>query len=163
MLKRSLVRVLIASAAAAFALSGAAATVDASTASRTSFRLGSIQQILINRDRAAYHRARLNWSSCLGGLARQQAVAMAARGTIFHSNVSRSWGCRLGSHMVGENVGMFQSGGPSYSMGYLDGTLNSAFMASPHHRANILGPYRYVGTAWAQGRSGQWFIAVEFG
>lgn len=151
-------------AAASAATLSVLATPTAGAASSGAFRLGSVQQILINRDRAAARRARLNWSACLGTLARRQAAAMAARGTIFHSNVRRSFGCRLRSYMVGENVGSFDGGATAYSQQLMDTTLNNAFMASPHHRANILGRYyRYVGTAWAQGGGGSWFIAVEFG
>jgi uncharacterized protein YkwD len=37
------------------------------------------------------------------------------------------------------------------------------FMNSPDHRANIMGPYRYVGTAWKVSATGKGYIAVEFG
>jgi uncharacterized protein YkwD len=37
------------------------------------------------------------------------------------------------------------------------------FMASPEHHANIMGPYHYVGTAWAIAPNGTAYIAVEFG
>jgi uncharacterized protein YkwD len=36
------------------------------------------------------------------------------------------------------------------------------FLASPGHRANIMGPYRYVGTSWVVARNGYAYIAVEF-
>jgi uncharacterized protein YkwD len=36
------------------------------------------------------------------------------------------------------------------------------FMNSPEHRANILGPYRYVATAWRVAANGTAYIAVEF-
>jgi len=36
------------------------------------------------------------------------------------------------------------------------------FMNSAEHRANILGPYRYVATAWAVAPNGAAYIAVEF-
>jgi uncharacterized protein YkwD len=35
-------------------------------------------------------------------------------------------------------------------------------MNSPEHRANILGPYRYVATAWVVASNGTAYIAVEF-
>lgn len=36
------------------------------------------------------------------------------------------------------------------------------FMASPEHRANILGPYDCMATAWVVGSNGYGYIAVEF-
>jgi uncharacterized protein YkwD len=36
------------------------------------------------------------------------------------------------------------------------------FMNSPEHRANILGPYHYVATAWVVAPNGYAYIAVEF-
>jgi uncharacterized protein YkwD len=37
------------------------------------------------------------------------------------------------------------------------------FMNSPEHKANILGPYHYVATAWKVAANGTAYIAVEFG
>lgn len=80
---------------------------------------------------------------------------MAAQGYISHTNgVVLDLGCHLGSH-AGENVGYLSSG-------INDGAMNSMFMASAEHRANILGPYRYVGVAWVVTPNGSAFIAVEF-
>ena len=43
-----------------------------------------------------------------------------------------------------------------------DQRVFTAFMGSSSHRANVLGPYGFIGTAWAvAGRTG--YIAVEFG
>jgi len=55
---------------------------------------------------------------------------------------------------AGENVG-YWSGGVN------DSQLNTMLMNSPEHRANIVGPYRQVGTAWAIGAGGAACIAVE--
>jgi uncharacterized protein YkwD len=123
----------------------------------------SSQQFLIGKDRGHAHKAALYWSACLGRYAKQQAQAMAARDTMYHSNISRMFGCRTGARQVGENVGVIKTGGVAVNHDFLDRTINSAFMASPHHRANILGPYHYVGSAWAQSANGDWFVAVEFG
>lgn len=128
------------------------------------FHLGSVQQILINRDRAPAHLARLNWSACLANFAHSQAAAMAARGGLFHGNVLRMRGCRLGSSYLGENVGDLSAGGAALNQNFLDYTINRSFMQSPHHRANImLRSYRYVGTAWYRAANGTYYIAVEFG
>jgi uncharacterized protein YkwD len=117
----------------------------------------STQQALINRDRAGYHLAPLTWSTCLYNVARYEAAHLAQPGVTFkhYDGVSRDLACHLG-HQVGENIGW-------YSGGINDSKLNSMFMASPEHKANILGPYRYVATAWAVRADGTAFIAVEFG
>lgn len=125
-------------------------------------RYHSSQQLLIAKDRGHSRKAPLYWSACLARYASQQARAMAARDSLYHSNISRLFRCHTGGRQVGENVGAIY-GDAAASRNFLDGTINSAFMASPHHRANILGPYHYVGTAWAKSASGDWYIAVEFG
>lgn len=80
---------------------------------------------------------------------------MAAQGYISHANgVTLDLGCRLDPRAA-ENVGWISSG-------VNDSLMNSMFMASPEHRANILGPYRYVGVAWAVSPNGAAYIAVEF-
>jgi len=118
--------------------------------------IGSRQQALINADRAASGLAPLTWSPCLASIAAQNARRMAAQGFISHANgVQLDLGCRLG-YRAGENVG-YTSGGIN------DAQLNTLFMNSAEHRANILGPYRFVGTAWAIAANGYAYIAVEFG
>lgn len=118
--------------------------------------VGSTQQALINGDRAGSGLGALSWSGCLAGIAAQNAARIAAAGAISHADgPSRDLGCGLGSSQAGENVG-YWTGGVN------DGQLNSMFMASAPHRANIMGPYRYVGTAWAVAPNGTAYIAVEF-
>jgi uncharacterized protein YkwD len=119
--------------------------------------VGSTQQALINRDRAAAGLPPLTWSSCLAGIAAGQSQAMAARGSIFHgSGVNQDFGCGLGSQQTGENVGYWTGG-------INDAQLNTMFMNSPEHRANIMGPYHYAGTAWVVAPNGYGYITVEFG
>ncbi|MEP7106253.1 MAG: CAP domain-containing protein [Chloroflexota bacterium] len=119
--------------------------------------IGSAQQSYINADRAAAGLPPLTWSSCLAGVAYSNAVRMANAGAISHAGgVSSDMGCGLGSAQTGENVGY-------WSGGINDAQLNSMFMGSPGHRANIMGPYRYVGTAWKVAANGAAYIAVEFG
>jgi len=115
------------------------------------------QQRLINQDRARYGLAPLTWSSCLASVAGYEAAHLAQPGVTFkhYDGVSRDLSCRLG-RQVGENIGW-------YSGGINDTWMNNAFMASADHKANILGPYRYVATAWAVRSDGTAFIAVEFG
>jgi uncharacterized protein YkwD len=119
--------------------------------------IGSAQQAYINADRAAAGLPPLQWSSCLSGVAAGQSAAMAGQGRIFHGGgVNQDFGCGLGSRQTGENVGY-------WSGGINDAQLNSMFMNSPEHHANIMGPYHYVGTAWVRAANGYGYITVEFG
>jgi len=123
--------------------------------------IGSTQQVLINQDRARYGLKPLTWSSCLASIAYSNAVRMANQGYISHTNgPTRDLGCGLGYH-AGENVGYWSGGGLSQYQ--LDVKLNTMFMNSPDHRANILSPYyHYVATAWKTAPNGAHYIAVEF-
>ena len=52
-------------------------------------------------------------------------------------------------------------------MGYIssgidDAYMNNLYMNSPGHRANILGAYQYVATAWAIAPNGYGYSAEEF-
>ena len=123
--------------------------------------IGSTQQALINQDRARYGLRPLTWSSCLASIAYSNALRMASQGYISHTDgANRDLGCHLGYH-AGENVGYWSGGGLTQSQ--LDSKLNTMFMNSPGHRANILSPYyHYVGTAWRTAPNGAHYIAVEF-
>lgn len=124
---------------------------------RPSIVIGSQQQVLINRDRAAVGLPPLTWSSCLHNVAVSNAVRLSRQGWVppYHTNgPTVDLGCGLGNR-AGENVG-FWSGGIN------DPQLNSMFWASPEHHANIVGPYHYVATAWAVAPNGYAYIAVEF-
>jgi uncharacterized protein YkwD len=117
--------------------------------------VGSAQQALINQDRAANGLGPLTLSSCLSNVAVSNANRMAAQGYISHTNgPSVDLTCGLG-RQAGENVGW-------WSKGVNDAQLNTMFMNSPDHRANILGPYHYVATAWVVAANGYGYIAVEF-
>jgi uncharacterized protein YkwD len=119
--------------------------------------IGSYQQSLINRDRASAGLGPLTWSSCLASVAAANAVRLSRQGWVqpYHTNgPSLDLGCHLGNQ-AGENVGW-------WSGGVNDTQLNTMFMNSPEHRANIMGPYHYVATAWATGSNGAAYIAVEF-
>lgn len=117
--------------------------------------IGSTQQALINQDRARSGLGPLTWSSCLAGVARSNATRIAAQGSLTHTNgPSLDLNCGLG-HQAGENIGY-------WSAGINDGQLNTMFMNSAEHRANILGPYHYVASAWVVAANGYGYIAVEF-
>jgi uncharacterized protein YkwD len=115
----------------------------------------STQQTLINQDRARYGLAPLTWNSCLDNVAVSNARRMSAQGFISHTNGPYAdLSCGL-TRQAGENVG-------DWSGGVDDSQLNTMFMNSADHRANILGPYHYVATAWAVDSRGYGYIAVEF-
>lgn len=117
--------------------------------------VNSTQQALINQDRAAHGLGPLSWSSCLYGVAVSNARRIAAQGYLSHTNGAQSdLSCGLG-YQGGENIG-YWTGGVN------DSQLNTMFMNSPEHRANILGPYHYVATAWVVAANGTAYIAVEF-
>jgi uncharacterized protein YkwD len=117
--------------------------------------IGSTQQALINQDRARYGLRPLTWSSCLASVAISNAARMAAANRMWHANgVYSDLACHLGNR-TGENIGY-------WSGGVADSRLNTMFMNSPEHKANILGPYRYVATAWRVASNGTAYIAVEF-
>ena len=115
----------------------------------------STQQALINQDRARHGLGPLTWSSCLGSIAYSNALRMAGQGYMSHTNgAATDLGCGLGRR-AGENVGW-------WSGGVNDTQINTMFMNSAEHVANILGPYHYVGTAWVRASNGVAYIAVEF-
>src|SRR5438094_6328472 len=126
------------------------------SAARSHVAIGTGQWGLINQDRAATGLPALQWNACLAAIATQNAARMAAQGFISHTNgPTLDLGCHLGSR-AGENVGYL-------SNGINDVKMNAMFMASPGHRANILGAYHYVGVAWVVAPNGSAYIAVEFG
>jgi uncharacterized protein YkwD len=109
---------------------------------------------LINADRQAAGLAPLQWSACLANVATGQAARMAAQGYISHLNGrTLDLGCHLGTS-TGENIG--------YQDGIKDAAMNAWFMGDAPHRANILGPYHYVGAAWVWGANHSAYLAVEF-
>lgn len=118
--------------------------------------IGSRQQALINQDRASRGLGPLTWNNCLSSVAVANARRIAAQGYLSHTNGPQvDLTCGLGYH-AGENIGYTSSG-------INDTQLNTAFMNSPEHYANIMGPYHYVGTAWVIASNGWAYIAVEFG
>jgi uncharacterized protein YkwD len=115
----------------------------------------STQQALINQDRAAHGLGALSWSDCLYSVALSNARRIAAQGYLSHTNGPQvDLTCHLGNR-AGENIGY-------WSLGINDAKLNSMFMNSPEHYANIMGPYHYVATAWVVAANGYGYIAVEF-
>lgn len=112
------------------------------------------QLALINHDRAAAGLPPLVWNACLAGVALQNARRVAAQGFLSHTDApSRDLACHIGT-AAGENLA-FLIGAAN------DAVANSLLMNSPPHRANIMGPYRYVGADWMV-LGGSAYLAVEF-
>jgi Cysteine-rich secretory protein family len=117
----------------------------------------SAQQTLINQDRSANGSlAPLAWNDCLAGIAKQNADRIAAQGSLSHTNgPTLDLGCIAGATSAGENIAY-------WSGGIDDPQANTMFMNSAPHRANILGTYNYVATAWTVASNGYGYIAEEF-
>ena len=83
-------------------------------------------------------------------------MRQAKQGYISHAGgVNLDLAC--GYSWAGENVGYT-------SAGIDDAQLNTLFMNSPGHRANILNPnFHFVGTAWVVAPNGYGYISEEFG
>src|SRR5205807_3147921 len=118
---------------------------------------GSNLQTLINQDRASNGGlAALAWSDCLAAVAGQNAQRIAAQGFLSHTDGPElGLACGAGATRAGENIAYISSG-------INDTQVNSMYMNSPGHRANILGSYNYVATAWVIAPNGYAFNAEEF-
>lgn len=118
---------------------------------------GATQFTLINQDRAAAGLPPLQWNACLANVAVGQAQRMAAQGYISHANGrSLDLACHLGGPYASESIGV--------TYGHIDDVgMNTWFMNDPIHRANIMGPYHYVGACWVPGANNRFYLAIEFG
>lgn len=118
---------------------------------------GSALQTLINQDRAQNGGLpALIWSPCLANVALQNAQRIANQGYLSHTNgPTVDMGCGINSTQAGENIAYI-------STGIDDNQVNTMYMNSAGHRANILGPYVYVGTAWVVAPDGSGWNAEEF-
>ena len=99
--------------------------------------------------------APLRWSGCLASIAQTESTRQAAQGFISHAGgVQADLAC--GFSTAGENVGWT-------SRGIDDSQLDTIFMNSAVHRANILNPnFRVVGTAWVVASNGYGYVTEEF-
>lgn len=134
-----------------------ASGVQAATVSASDPYNISAQQTLINQDRTQNGGlSALAWNSCLATIAKQNADRIAAQGYLSHTNGPElDLGCIAGSTYAGENI--------AYDSNGIDDPLaNSMFMNSAPHRANILGNYNLVATAWTVAANGYGYIAEEF-
>jgi uncharacterized protein YkwD len=98
----------------------------------------------------------LDWSNCLASIAAQNAQPLAAQGYLTATiGPEQDVGCALASVKTGENLGYWSSTN--------DAQLNAIFMNDPARRANVLGPYRHLGAAWATAPTGVAYLVIEFG
>lgn len=118
---------------------------------------GSALQTLINQDRATNGGlAPLAWSDCLAAVALENAQRIANQGYLSHTDgPTKDLACGVGASAAGENVA-------DISSGIDDNAVNTMYMNSPAHRANILGAYNYVATAWVVAANGYAYNAEEF-
>ncbi len=105
---------------------------------------------LINRDRRAAGRSSLATELQLTRVARDWSQTMADARSLSHrpdlaGQISGDW------QLLGENVGV----GPSLSR------LHDAFMASPGHKANVLGEFNRVGVGVVEA-DGRLWVTVNF-
>ena len=115
------------------------------------------QQTLINQDRAQNGGLpALAWNNCLATIAQQNADRIAAQGYLSHTNgPTLDLGCLPGATYAGENIAYT-------SRGIDDAQVNTMFMNSAPHRANILGNFTLVATAWTIASNGYGYVAEEF-
>jgi uncharacterized protein YkwD len=109
----------------------------------------------MNADRAANGLGQLGWHSGLASYAQNWATWMAQHSSLTHQDLSQL--ISLGFHTVGENI---LSGPADMSAS----AMESAWMASPDHRANILNPaFTVAGVGTAISADGRLWVAVDFG
>jgi uncharacterized protein YkwD len=94
----------------------------------------------------------------LQACATRYAALMAARGQMSHSADGTSVGGRIGAagyswQRAGENIAAGQSSPEQ---------VTQAWMGSPGHRQNILGPYPDVGFGFARGLTGAVYWCADF-
>ncbi len=111
---------------------------------------GEAMVSLINLARSSSGLSALIDNASLDAVAQGQAGRMAASGILAHNPTLRSAVCCWTG--LGENVGV----GPSIQ------NLDSAFLASPEHRANILGKYDQVGVGVATDPAGRVWVSEVF-
>lgn len=131
----------------AIALAGSAETTNGAAAAQAALAL-------VNEQRAAAGEAPLTWSQ---GLANAAMVrASECERSFSHTRPDGTdWWTVNSDLMYGENL----------AYNYYDaGSVVSAWMASPGHKANILNAgYATVGIAVYQTSNGAWYWAEEFG
>jgi uncharacterized protein YkwD len=110
---------------------------------------------LTNNDRTANGLGPLQMDPAVVDVAQAWASRLAATGSLVHNpNYVAQVGAAVGGQWtrVGENIGFAQT----------PAQLEPMFMNSAPHRANILGPYNYVGIGAAYDGVGNLWVVVDF-
>lgn len=136
----------VALAAALVLALGAAPAASATASEETQF------VALVNDARVTAGLGPLSVYADLVDDARRHTGDMISQGTIFHSSNAQLAAATSGWSLLGENVGM----GPDPDV------LQAAFMASPTHKANILGAFDRVGVGAERAPDGTLFVTVMF-
>jgi Cysteine-rich secretory protein family len=136
-------------AAAVLALSAVTVGAQAASAANPSMENQFVSRM--NADRAQQGLAPLTVDPQLTAAARSWSDAIEGNGSLSHNpNIQKE--LPAGWTRWGENVGA----GPSVS------SLDAAFMASPEHRANILGAFTLVGVGVDVTEAGTIWVTVDF-
>jgi uncharacterized protein YkwD len=104
----------------------------------------------INRARARAGRTKLRLDPHLARVAQKHSWEMRLRGQLFHQSAAQFRRRVTRWSRIAENVGV----------GAAVKSLHRAFMVSPGHRANILGPYRHVGVAVTKQGRRMWVTVI---
>jgi len=113
----------------------------------------------MNRDRAANGLAPLAPHGLLTAFAQSAAQRIAALGALVHSDlvgIGVSSGLNREFRALGENIAYA-------SATFTVDQFEALWMASPAHRANILGAFTHAGIGEAMDGQGRRFVAVWFG
>ena len=113
----------------------------------------------MNRDRAANGLPPFTWSPRLSTLAYDWSTEMARSGVLRHQNLGAlmAQSDYAAFWTLGENILVGPPGMPIEAM-------ESTWMNSPGHRANILSPnFNVVGLAFVSGPDGRIWATVDFG
>ena len=87
-------------------------------------------------------------------MAAQNASRVAAQGYVSSAGGSAAdRNCGLGA-LTAENI--------AYWATINDSAVNTVVMGNPTQKANLLGPYHYLGAAWATSASGVAYLVQEF-
>lgn len=140
------IRRLLAVLVGLLVFTGTAAVASASPSEEAEF------VALINQSRSGAGLAPLSVHNDLVIGARNHTAEMISAGNIFHSSSAQLSAVTTGWKVLGENVGR----GPN------PGVLHSAFLASPSHKANILGAFDRVGVGVAHDAGGKLYVTVIF-
>jgi uncharacterized protein YkwD len=108
----------------------------------------------IEVERGAHGLAPLYVDPAVAGQAQSWSAGMALYDTLAHD---RSFGAELAAAAPS-----WRSGAENVGEGPSAGSVEVAFMASPHHRANILGNYTHMGVGVVVDGSGKVWVTERF-